>query len=276
MLALHPLDVVKTRLQGPLHARLASSVRHFAPVRHTCSLPQAQWLCKAADHRQQSSQTAPPLSQPLTGEPHSGCIAAVQDGAARGALPLYRGTRDAVRCMIQQEGWRSLYGGLSPALLGAGIVPCRQSKGMLSSGTVSFLQGMFDLSFSIIARSGGPARRIYHASLASPSHGVVRLLHLEVVLLSCCRFGVIADPSVLEHANNGVYSHPCADMQGCHGESTSSHTTGRRSGTSGSCSRRSCRRSCTCCQPPKPVPWWVSAEPRQLICPGSVDQSEAV
>ena len=47
--------------------------------------------------------------------------AAVQDGAARGALPLYRGTRDAVRCMIQQEGWRSLYGGLSPALLGAGV-----------------------------------------------------------------------------------------------------------------------------------------------------------
>ena len=46
---------------------------------------------------------------------------AVQDGAARGALPLYRGTVDAVRVMIQQEGWRSLYGGLSPALLGAGM-----------------------------------------------------------------------------------------------------------------------------------------------------------
>ncbi len=47
---------------------------------------------------------------------------AVQDGAARGALPLYRGTVDAVRVMIQQEGWRSLYGGLSPALLGAGTL----------------------------------------------------------------------------------------------------------------------------------------------------------
>ncbi|GAB4819511.1 hypothetical protein N2152v2_006557 [Parachlorella kessleri] len=43
----------------------------------------------------------------------------VQDGA--GALPLYRGTLDAVRRMLQEEGWRALYAGLTPALIGSGV-----------------------------------------------------------------------------------------------------------------------------------------------------------
>jgi solute carrier family 25 (mitochondrial folate transporter), member 32 len=46
-------------------------------------------------------------------------LAAVQDGV-RGALPLYRGVADAVGSIVRQEGWRSLYAGLTPALIGAG------------------------------------------------------------------------------------------------------------------------------------------------------------
>ncbi|KAK9808587.1 hypothetical protein WJX72_000133 [[Myrmecia] bisecta] len=44
----------------------------------------------------------------------------VQDGI-KGVLPAYRGTRDALRCILQEEGPRALYSGLSPALLGAGL-----------------------------------------------------------------------------------------------------------------------------------------------------------
>jgi hypothetical protein len=57
--------------------------------------------------------------------------AAVQDGVA-GALPVYYGTRDALVRIWQEEGWRALYAGIAPALLGAGkalSVPhlsCRQ------------------------------------------------------------------------------------------------------------------------------------------------------
>lgn len=43
----------------------------------------------------------------------------MQDGV-RGALPLYRGVSDAVTSIVRQEGWRSLYAGLTPALVGAG------------------------------------------------------------------------------------------------------------------------------------------------------------
>ena len=44
---------------------------------------------------------------------------AVQDGI-HGVLPLYHGTRDALRTIVREEGWQALYAGLSPALLGAG------------------------------------------------------------------------------------------------------------------------------------------------------------
>ncbi|KAI3431257.1 hypothetical protein D9Q98_004320 [Chlorella vulgaris] len=43
----------------------------------------------------------------------------VQDGA--GLLPAYRGTVDAVRQIVRQEGWRALYSGLTPALVGSGV-----------------------------------------------------------------------------------------------------------------------------------------------------------
>lgn len=44
----------------------------------------------------------------------------VQDGAAA-AVPVYRGTIHAVTNIIQQEGWRALYSGLTPALIGSGM-----------------------------------------------------------------------------------------------------------------------------------------------------------
>ncbi|CAK0772832.1 hypothetical protein CVIRNUC_004004 [Coccomyxa viridis] len=44
----------------------------------------------------------------------------VQDGVA-GALPTYFGTRDALVRIFQDEGWRALYAGIAPALLGAGL-----------------------------------------------------------------------------------------------------------------------------------------------------------
>ena len=43
---------------------------------------------------------------------------------AGSALPIYFGTRDALRKILQEEGWRALYAGITPALLGAGMRPC--------------------------------------------------------------------------------------------------------------------------------------------------------
>lgn len=42
----------------------------------------------------------------------------VQDGM-QSVLPSYRGTLDAMATMVRQEGWRSLYAGLYPAMLGS-------------------------------------------------------------------------------------------------------------------------------------------------------------
>jgi hypothetical protein len=49
---------------------------------------------------------------------------AVQDGV-KGFLPAYKGTVDGLARMVREEGWRSLYAGLSPALLGSGT--CSES-----------------------------------------------------------------------------------------------------------------------------------------------------
>jgi len=44
----------------------------------------------------------------------------VQDGV-QGILPAYRGTVHALKSILADEGWRSLYNGLTPALIGAGV-----------------------------------------------------------------------------------------------------------------------------------------------------------
>mmetsp|Transcript_18186 Transcript_18186/g.46015 ORF Transcript_18186/g.46015 Transcript_18186/m.46015 type:complete len:332 (-) Transcript_18186:246-1241(-) len=43
----------------------------------------------------------------------------VQDGTPRTELPAYRGMVDAMRSAMRTEGWRALYSGLSPALVGS-------------------------------------------------------------------------------------------------------------------------------------------------------------
>ncbi|GLC40043.1 hypothetical protein PLESTB_001517000 [Pleodorina starrii] len=44
----------------------------------------------------------------------------VQDGAAL-AVPQYKNALDAARNVVAQEGWKSLYKGLTPALIGSGV-----------------------------------------------------------------------------------------------------------------------------------------------------------
>lgn len=56
--------------------------------------------------------------QLLTPAPCSRVPAAVQDGLP-GQLPVYRGTVDAVRTIVRTEGWRGLYAGLAPSILGS-------------------------------------------------------------------------------------------------------------------------------------------------------------
>ncbi len=46
-------------------------------------------------------------------------FAAVQDGIP-GPLSAYRGTVHALKSIVKEEGWRALYSGLGPGLLGAG------------------------------------------------------------------------------------------------------------------------------------------------------------
>ena len=51
---------------------------------------------------------------------------AVQDGVP-GPLSAYRGTVHALKSIVKEEGWRALYSGLAPGLLGAGkIATCKQ------------------------------------------------------------------------------------------------------------------------------------------------------
>jgi len=45
-------------------------------------------------------------------------IAAVQDGMP-GQLPMYKGTLDAVKTIVRTEGWKGLYAGLTPSIIGS-------------------------------------------------------------------------------------------------------------------------------------------------------------
>lgn len=45
----------------------------------------------------------------------------MQDGVP-GPLSAYRGTVHALQSIVREEGWRALYSGLAPGLLGAGDI----------------------------------------------------------------------------------------------------------------------------------------------------------
>lgn len=53
----------------------------------------------------------------------------VQDGM-QSVLPSYRGTLDAMATMVRQEGWRSLYSGLYPAMLGSCTCAANEKQGI--------------------------------------------------------------------------------------------------------------------------------------------------
>ena len=62
---------------------------------------------------------------------------AVQDGVP-GPLSAYRGTVHALKSIVKEEGWRALYSGLAPGLLGAGkIATCKQRVGAVGAITTS-------------------------------------------------------------------------------------------------------------------------------------------
>ena len=56
---------------------------------------------------------------------------AVQDGA--GLLPAYRGTLDALRTIMRQEGWRALYSGACAAMA-AGLLDGRLRRAGQAAG----------------------------------------------------------------------------------------------------------------------------------------------
>lgn len=51
------------------------------------------------------------------------CCLIVQDGLP-GQLPMYKGTVDAVKTILRTEGWRGLYAGLTPSLIGSSEAHC--------------------------------------------------------------------------------------------------------------------------------------------------------
>lgn len=83
---------------------------------------------------------------------------AVQDGSG-GQLPAYRGSVDAVRTIVRREGWRGLYAGLAPAMLGSSesMISCYMNTSWCNLCTASF-QGWQQLYVALAAALLGPSQ----------------------------------------------------------------------------------------------------------------------
>ena len=91
----------------------------------------------------------------------------MQDGTP-GAAPAYRGTQDAVRSIVRQEGWRGLYAGLAPALLGSGAGDCCLTLSPEKGGDLQ--QEVKLARVEVAASTAGPSRCDHGSAACTADH----------------------------------------------------------------------------------------------------------
>ena len=179
-MALQPLDVVKTRLQGILcRAKFTALLRHLQNV----------------------------AIAPLV------CFAAVQDGIP-GPLSAYRGTVHALKSIVKEEGWRALYSGLGPGLLGAGMSALVDYAGIgLEWVCKQHAWSSAGLSWGLYFSAYNRAKERYQKSSGQTK------LAPQLHLLSAAEAGCLVSPLVLDrmtqYGSTSVFSivaHICSEL----------------------------------------------------------------